>query len=658
MATYDLGSGDVLRTLLEQSVSGIYILDLDGTIRYINGRFAELCGSSPELMIGHVFLEYVAPEHLERRRAAFAQLVSGEAPTVQQIGTFTTRDGRRLELLTQSSRAIYDGRPAIVGIATDVTESRRIERALERANHALRILGEGNSALVRAADEGQLLQEMCNIALATGAYSMAFVGLADHDSEKRVRAVAAAGVSTETLDGLRMRWDDSEYGRGPTGTAIRTGQPVLSRQSELLMLPWRVFVSANDHRAVLALPLMGARAEFGALTLISHDAQAFGDDELALLNQLAADISYGLRALRDRAAVEIERRRAQAHAARLEGLWKIVNNPRLSGDELILAMLAESAKTIRPGLPYVGLLHRIAGDEVVVEAVAPTAEYEASVGGVVEMRVGNRAPLADTPVVRAVLERGPGTYAWDDLQASFEAPRVRANQWRSAIATMFESGRATYQLWFASTLATGAWEPEDHAYVEILASFFASNAQARWQFDQLRYHQTHDVLTGMLNRSQFRSQARMASIGMPAFAVVAVNVNGFGEVNERYGNMIGDALLVEVAAGLSERALPGEITGRLGGDTFAVFIPQPPSIEYVHERAVHFAQRFQSPFSTGDREGKEFIPLTASFGMAVAPEHGTALDAIISHASVAVSTAKARGRGTILLYDPGMDPTK
>ncbi len=228
-------------------------------------------------------------------------------------------------------------------------------------------------------------------------------------------------------------------------------------------------------------------------------------------------------------------------------------------------------------------------------------------------------------------------------------------RWRSTIETTFDSGRATYLLWFASTTDTGSWEAQDHAYIEVVASFFSSHAQVRWQFDQLQYHQTHDVLTGILNRSQFRSQARMASTDSTSYAVIALNVNGFGEVNETYGNMIGDALLVEVAAGLSERTLPGEIAGRLGGDVFAVFVPAPRSVDFVRERAIHFAERFRHGFSTGDREGKEFIALTASFGMAVAPHHGTTLDTLISHASVAVGTAKARGRGTMHFYEPGME---
>jgi diguanylate cyclase (GGDEF)-like protein len=201
----------------------------------------------------------------------------------------------------------------------------------------------------------------------------------------------------------------------------------------------------------------------------------------------------------------------------------------------------------------------------------------------------------------------------------------------------------------------GSWETEDRAYVEIAASFFASQAQMRWQYSQLQYHQTHDVLTGLYNRSQFRSQARMATIDSSCFAVIEVDVNAFAEVNKAYGNMIGDALLVEVAAGLSENTLPGEIAGRLSGDTFAIFIPEPRSHEFVRERAQHFVQRFQRPFSTGDREGKEFVTLTACIGMATAPEDGATLDLLVTRAGIALAAAKARGHGTMLAFEPGME---
>jgi len=646
----------VLRTLLEQSVAGIYVLGLDGTIRYINAHFAELCGSTQDEMIGHPFFEYVVEDDLAERRAAFGRLVRGEVAVLQTVATYRRNDGGFLELLTQSSLAQYQGEPAIIGVAADVSERRQVQRALERANHALRTLSAGKSALLRAQSELDLLQAMCDVAVETGAYTMAWVGLAQHDADKSILAVARAGVGVEYLDEQKLSWGDSEYGRGPTGTAIRTGKPVINPDYELnpVMGPWLALARLAGLRSSLSLPLSNDSGVFGSFSLCSKDPDAFDDAAVGLLVQLASDISYGVVALRNRSALRAAEQRYRDHATRLEALWKIVNNPHLSGDDLTLAMLTEATNAIRPGLPYVGTLFRINAGEIIVEAVSETPEYVQTGRGIADIRAGLRVDVAGTSVEQ-VLECGTGTHSWDDFQSTFASTRVQAIGWKSVIITTFESGRSTYMLRFASTSATGEWELQDHAYVEVVASFFSSQTQMRWQFDQLQYHQTHDVLTGILNRSQFRSRARMASIGSSNFAVITLNLNGFGEVNETYGNMIGDALLVEVAAGVSERTASSEIAGRLGGDVFAVFIPEPRSLDFVRERAAHFAERFRHGFSTGDREGKEFVALTASFGMAVAPQHGAALDTVISHASVAVAAAKARGRGTILFYEPGME---
>jgi diguanylate cyclase (GGDEF)-like protein/PAS domain S-box-containing protein len=641
----------LLGPLLEQSVVGIYLLDHDGTIAYINPRFAELCGYLQDEMIGRPFLDFVADEEVAERRRIFAEIIDRHGDGPRMVGWFKAKNGGRIALLTQSTAVLNEGKPALIGIAVDVSDRYEVMRTLTRAYHALRILGEASAAFVRARDEGELLQGMCDFALATGGYSLAWVGRAEPD--KSVRPLAQSG-NVDVLDQFPVRWDDSDRAQGPTGTAIRTGSRAIVRAGDARLAPWTNHLRTNPDRAIIAFPLLDDEGVFGSLTLASEDPQAFGSDEIAVLDQLANNIAYGMTALRNRKALGAAEERSRAHASRLEVLWRIATNPTLTGDELTLAMLAETTSAIRPGSPFMGALFRISGDDVVVEAVCETPEYAATARGTADIRAGLRVGLAGTAVER-VLELGNGTHTWDDLQAAFDTPRVQRIGWRSTIATTFESGRTTYLLWFASVDRTGSWETEDRAYIEIAASFFANQAQMRWQFSQLQYHQTHDVLTGLFNRSQFRSQARMATIGSNCFAVIVLDVNAFADVNKTYGNMIGDALLVEVAAGLSESTLPGEIAGRLSGDTFAVFIPEPRSHEFVRERAQHFVQRFQRPFSTGDREGKEFVTLTACIGMAIAPEHGTSLDTLVTHAGIAVAAAKARGHGTMVAFEPSME---
>jgi len=114
-------------------------------------------------------------------------------------------------------------------------------------------------------------------------------------------------------------------------------------------------------------------------------------------------------------------------------------------------------------------------------------------------------------------------------------------------------------------------------HIEVLASYFASHVQQRWQFDRIQYQQSHDGLTGLINRSNFRSQARMAANASDRYAVILVDINAFRGVNETYGHMTGDALLVEVGAALRHRVTDDDIVGRVGDDVFGVFLANPRS---------------------------------------------------------------------------------
>jgi diguanylate cyclase (GGDEF)-like protein len=538
----------------------------------------------------------------------------------------------------------------------NVTDGAHVTRALERSNRALQTLSAANSALMRARSEPELLQEMCNAAVATGTYSMAWVGMVLHDEAKTIQPVAYAGRDT-ALHTLSFTWDDSESGCGPTGSAVRTAAPVINYDSDTNPNygPWRALASQYGFKSSIAVPLTDTEGVFGVLSLYADKEKSFDPFRVELLLQLASDISYGVVALRTRAALTDADERSRQHAARLETLWTIVSNPSLSADTLRSAMLTAATAAIRPGQPYFGALGRIQDGRIFYDALAETPEYFTLLGPAAKIRSGRGRMLSGSPIER-VLSSGKKTWTSTDLRSDFpNATVVRSLGWQSGILTRFDAGGSTYVLWFASPADTGAWTTQDTAYVEVVASFFAKQVDERFQFDRLHYHQTHDLLTGLLNRSNFRSQARTASLTGAAYAVIALNVNGLGAVNESYGNMIGDALLVEVGSGLSERAAPGEIVGRLGGDVFAVFVPDPPSRDFVRQRALHFSERFRQPFSTGDRLGREFVALTASFGIAAAPDHGSSVDTIISHANLAVSAAKARGRSTTLFYETGME---
>ena len=137
---------------------------------------------------------------------------------------------------------------------------------LRKANRALRMISDCHQELLRATKEADLLQGICRIAVEHGGFRMVWVGFAEQDPAKSVRPVAQYGFEKGYLDNLNISWADTERGRGPTGTAIRTLQPVLARNilTDPTSGPWREAAIAQDYASSLALPLVVNGRSYGA----------------------------------------------------------------------------------------------------------------------------------------------------------------------------------------------------------------------------------------------------------------------------------------------------------------------------------------------------------------------------------------------------------
>jgi diguanylate cyclase (GGDEF)-like protein/PAS domain S-box-containing protein len=190
----------------------------------------------------------------------------------------------------------------LIGTMQDITESKHAEQTQLRLNRALKLLSDCNMALVHATDERQLLSEICRLVVEQGGYRMVWVGYAEHDAEKTVRPVAQHGNDRNYLESIKISWADNEQGRGPTGTAIRTGAADINQDylSNPRTAPWREAALAHGYRSSIALPLISSKRALGALTIYSADADAFSQEEVTLLEELANDLAYGIETLRTR----------------------------------------------------------------------------------------------------------------------------------------------------------------------------------------------------------------------------------------------------------------------------------------------------------------------------------------------------------------------
>ncbi len=199
----------------------------------------------------------------------------------------------------------------LYGTAQDITERKLAEQTQKKLIRALTLIRRSNSTLIHAQDEQLLLSEVCRLAVEVGGYLMAWVGHPEDNEEKSVCPLAEFGFEEGYLDKANISWADNERGRGPTGTAIRTGEIQVNRNflTNPAMAPWRESALKHGYQSSIALPLSDSGKILGSLTLYAREPDAFSAEEMELLLELAGDLAFGMAHLRmqkerDRAILE------------------------------------------------------------------------------------------------------------------------------------------------------------------------------------------------------------------------------------------------------------------------------------------------------------------------------------------------------------------
>jgi diguanylate cyclase (GGDEF)-like protein len=178
----------------------------------------------------------------------------------------------------------------------------------------------------------------------------------------------------------------------------------------------------------------------------------------------------------------------------------------------------------------------------------------------------------------------------------------------------------------------------------------ASTALARSE-SQARHEAKHDALSGLPNRvhmvekiEAFLNSPLVKRNGQRAVAAY-IDIDRFKDINDTLGHEAGDQLIAAVAQRLVGRLRPQDFLSRFGGDEFAILCA-PAGHEAAATLAKRIAHAFESPFSVKGQN----IRVTASTGLAIAPENGTTADELMRHADIALYEAKSQGRDRAVLF--------
>ena len=188
-------------------------------------------------------------------------------------------------------------------------------------------------------------------------------------------------------------------------------------------------------------------------------------------------------------------------------------------------------------------------------------------------------------------------------------------------------------------------------YLLTLSEDVTDRKRAR---ERIAHMAMHDPLTDLPNRAAFNERLAATLEGVAAaktpFAVLSIAVDRFKEVNDVFGQGIGDQLLCEIARRLSEAAGAAFIA-RLGGDEFAVIVAegeQPSTAELI-------AGALMQSMAREVTIGGQSMQVGLSIGVAVHPADGVDSTALLANANAALHRAKTTGRGSVRFFEAHMD---
>lgn len=189
---------------------------------------------------------------------------------------------------------------------------------VQRTTRALKALSAGNRLILRERDENLLLKSMCAIAVDKGGYALAVVNFASGNVSAPLQLMAMAGNDEGFVKTANESFNASAGESSTVGRVLRTGERCLIKSLALnnFGTDWREAALARGFCSVVSFPLKVDDATIGVFTLMSSQEDALDDEELELLDEMAADLSFGIATIRFRKKLEEAEntaRRATSH---------------------------------------------------------------------------------------------------------------------------------------------------------------------------------------------------------------------------------------------------------------------------------------------------------------------------------------------------------
>jgi diguanylate cyclase (GGDEF)-like protein len=454
------------------------------------------------------------------------------------------------------------------------------ETRLAQLQRRFRVLSACNRTLIHAVSEHELLTDICRAMVEVGGYRLAWVGYSGTFAGAATETAVSGAWGAGPLDSSQLEWTYAHGDRTPAVRAmrVRATQVVRDVEAGRWSTEWRAEARERGLSAALAMPLLAADRCLGVLEVYSDRPSAFDPPEIALLNELAADLAFGVAALRTRRECE----RHQTDIAQLTRVLKMqsaINSAvlRIRDRELLLQEACRVATEVG----------RYAS--AVVWVVEPGARL-ARPGFVAGQRVRNVLPevlaigdgkAPDTSLTGRAMRTGEVNVCWD--LTGNEAPLVGRRELllaagvRSVVALPFMVDGVPVGALTLTSVDSTLVHDDELALLQDIAASLSFAVRSQQHADAAEYLTHYDPLTGLAKRSLFCRRLdellHVRSAPEHAPTVTVLDIDHLNNFNDSFGRNFGDLLLQQVAGRLRQQSGSDERVGDLGGGTFVMVTP-------------------------------------------------------------------------------------
>ena len=213
---------------------------------------------------------------------------------------FKRKDGTIFWGSVTSTPRMSEGKKIeFVNVFEDITQRKKMEEKLRRLYSMQTTLRNINEMLLKAESEMQIYRQVLPLLKEIEFIKFVWIGLIEKGSFE-VKPIVHPGLEKDYLSSIRITWDNSKYGKGPTGSAIKTGRPCVIEdiKNDPRYEAWRNEVLKSKFSSSIAIPLKQNREVLGVLNIYSDKKKAFGHEELDFLEEVSGDITIGIKNIR------------------------------------------------------------------------------------------------------------------------------------------------------------------------------------------------------------------------------------------------------------------------------------------------------------------------------------------------------------------------